>query len=214
MLLNADFSQRAIMRADGAVWSPSSSPGVTRRMLDRVGDEVARATSIVRYAPGSRFAEHKHEGGEEFIVLEGVFSDAGGDYPMGAYVRNPPGTAHAPWTNEGCVIFVKLCQMHEGDRAQLRIDTNLHPWINARMPLSEGIDEHVALLRAEAGKTFALGGKELLFETLVLTGAFEFEGRTIGPHDWLRLPAGEMIEAHALSNLTLWSKKARAPILI
>ena len=31
-------------------------PGVDRRMLDHIGDEVARATSIVRYAPHSHFS--------------------------------------------------------------------------------------------------------------------------------------------------------------
>ncbi|GAL13613.1 hypothetical protein JCM19233_4618 [Vibrio astriarenae] len=51
--------------------------------LDRVGGEVARATSIVRYKPNSAFSPHTHDGGEEFFVLEGVFSDEHGDYPQG-----------------------------------------------------------------------------------------------------------------------------------
>jgi hypothetical protein len=59
-------------------------------MLDRIGDEVARATSIVRYAPASHFSPHVHDGGEEFLVLEGTFQDEHGDYPVGSYVRNPP----------------------------------------------------------------------------------------------------------------------------
>jgi anti-sigma factor ChrR (cupin superfamily) len=77
-------------------------------MLDRIGDEVVRATSIVRYAPGSHFSAHTHGGGEEFFVLNGVFQDEHGDYPVGSYVRNPPTSSHVPGSDLGCVIFVKL----------------------------------------------------------------------------------------------------------
>jgi len=63
-------------------------------MLDRIGEEVAQATSIVRYAAGSHFDRHVHDGGEEILVPHGVFSDEYGDYPAGAYVRNPPGASH------------------------------------------------------------------------------------------------------------------------
>src|SRR3954470_9992491 len=53
MELNADFSQRVVVHAARLPWVASPMPGVERRMLDRIGEEVARATSIVRYAPGS-----------------------------------------------------------------------------------------------------------------------------------------------------------------
>ena len=69
MQLNADFSQRALVRPDDSPWIASPMPGVERRMLDRIGDEVARATSIVRYAAGSHFSAHQHPGGEEFLVI-------------------------------------------------------------------------------------------------------------------------------------------------
>ena len=82
--------------------------GVDRRMLDRVGGEVARATSIVRYAEGSSFPEHTHSGGEEFIVRDGGFQDEHGDFPAGTYVRKPAGTHHIPRSEPGCTIFVKL----------------------------------------------------------------------------------------------------------
>ncbi len=83
-------------------------PGVERRMLERDGDEVARATSLVRFAPNSAFSAHRHGGGEEFLVLEGVFSDESGDFPAGTYARNPVGSRHVPSSELGCVIFVKL----------------------------------------------------------------------------------------------------------
>ena len=80
MELNADFTQQAIVHGAFISWQPSPIPGVERRMLDRIGDEVARATTIVRYAPGSQLSPHTHGGGEEFLVLEGVFQDEHGDY--------------------------------------------------------------------------------------------------------------------------------------
>ena len=113
MLINADFAQRSVVRPDDVDWSPSPMIGVERKMLDRVGGEVARATSIVRYAAASSFPSHLHSGGEEFLVLDGVFEDEHGGYPVGSYVRNPPGSAHAPRSREGCIIFVRLRQFRE-----------------------------------------------------------------------------------------------------
>src|SRR5438046_1035028 len=102
-------------------------PGIERRMLDRIGGEVASATSIVRYAVQSRFSPHTHGGGEEFLVLEGVFQDEHGDYPAGTYVRNPPTSRHTPGSESGCIIFVKLWQFDPADRTRVRIETAFMP---------------------------------------------------------------------------------------
>ncbi|MEL6542736.1 MAG: cupin domain-containing protein, partial [Pseudomonadota bacterium] len=124
MEINADFAKPVFAHTDAIDWIPSPMAGVDRRMLDRVGDEVARATSIVRYAEGSSFPEHTHSGGEEFIVLEGVFQDEHGDYPAGTYVRNPVGTHHIPGSEPGCTIFVKLWQFDPVDQEQFAVDLN------------------------------------------------------------------------------------------
>src|SRR5579862_645998 len=124
MELNADFSRRVVVHAARLPWVPSPMAGVERRMLDRIGDEVARATSIVRYAPRSRFSPHTHGGGEEFLVLDGVFQDERGDYPAGTYVRNPPTSRHTPRSEAGCTILVKLHQFDPTDRTDIRLDTN------------------------------------------------------------------------------------------
>ena len=116
MNLNAEFGARAAVHAARLDWTPSPIPGVDRRMLDRLGDEVARATSIVRYAPHSHFSPHTHGGGEEFLVLDGIFQDEHGDYPAGTYVRNPPTTSHTPGSEPGCTLFVKLWQFDPDDR--------------------------------------------------------------------------------------------------
>src|SRR5580765_5283685 len=132
MQLNADFSRRVAVHAARLAWTPSPIAGVERRMLDRIGDEVARATSIVRYAPQSRFSAHTHGGGEEFLVLEGVFQDEHGDYPAGSYVRNPPTSRHTPGSAPGCTLFVKLWQFDPEDRVHLRTDTGRTPYVPAR----------------------------------------------------------------------------------
>ena len=118
MNLHDDFSQRVLLSTAQMPWVPSPIAGVERRLLDRIGGEVARATSIVRYAPGSQFPSHTHGGGEEFIVLEGVFQDEHGDYPAGSYVRNPPRSRHKPGSEPGCTIFVKLWQFDPQDRQE------------------------------------------------------------------------------------------------
>ena len=154
MELNADFSQRAVVHAARLAWTPSPIPGVERRMLDRIGDEVARATSIVRYAPHSRFSPHTHGGGEEFLVLDGVFQDEHGDFPAGSYVRNPPTSSHTPGSEPGCTIFVKLWQFDPDDRTHVRIDTATMSYVPdpgragvELMPLFQDARESVRLER-------------------------------------------------------------------
>ena len=110
MNINSDFAQKAVINTADLDWNPSPISGVERKYLDRIGDELARATSLVRYSPESSFTEHIHGGGEEILVLEGTFSDEYGDYPAGTYIRNPPNSKHGPHSKEGCVLFVKLLQ--------------------------------------------------------------------------------------------------------
>jgi quercetin dioxygenase-like cupin family protein len=213
MELNADFSQRIALHAAKLPWVPSPMAGVDRRMLDRIGDEVARATSIVRYAPGSHFAPHTHGGGEEFLVLEGVFQDEHGDYPPGSYIRNPPTTRHTPGSAPGCVIFVKLWQFDPNDRTEVRIDTGKasfepapkRPGV-AIMPLFKDEREEVRLERWAPSARIDLtlpGGAEFL----VLSGNFEEQGETFAAQSWLRLPADAKLHAKAgADGSRLWIK--------
>lgn len=100
-----------IIHTDEMDWSASPSPGVWRKRLERVGPpEAGRVRSVVRYDAGSAFSEHPHPDEEEILVLEGVFSDHSGDYPAGSYLLNPEGFAHAPFSEPGCTLFVKLKQ--------------------------------------------------------------------------------------------------------
>jgi anti-sigma factor ChrR (cupin superfamily) len=203
MQLNADFTQRAVVHAATLEWTLSPIAGVERRMLDRIGGEVARATSIVRYAPHSHFSRHTHEGGEEFFVLEGVFQDEHGDYPAGSYVRNPPTSAHTPGSEPGCTILVKLWQFDATDRTQVRIDTTKRMY--ERDPLRAGVEvmplhrdgyEVVALERWRAGTRVALEAPAGL-ELVVLDGDFSDASDCFRYQSWLRLPARSVVRAQA-----------------
>lgn len=196
MQLHADLSQRAIVLTSELPWQASPMPGVQRRMLDRDGDEVARATSIVRYAPNSKFSAHTHGGGEEFFVLEGIFTDEHGDYPAGTYIRNPVGSSHCPRSDEGCTIFVKLWQMSPDDRQYVRINTQQSTWIPGLIagldviPLHQFQSEQVALVRWQPDTYFQRhrhwGGEEIF----VLEGTFEDEHGCYPQGTWLRNPPG------------------------
>ncbi len=127
--LNADLSQRAVVRTADMDWQPSPSPTVWRKRLYLDGPaEAGIVTSVVRYDAGSSFPSHSHPGGEEIFVLEGTFSDEHGDYPAGSYLLNPDGTSHAPFSKDGCTLFVKLRQYAGTGRMQVQMDTNVLDW--------------------------------------------------------------------------------------
>jgi anti-sigma factor ChrR (cupin superfamily) len=200
MNINADLGQRAVVHSEELPWIDSPLPGVQRRMLERDGGEVARATSVVRYAPDSSFDAHTHGGGEEFLVLDGVFSDEHGDFGPGMYVRNPPGSRHTPRSAKGCTILVKLRQMDPEDQEYVRIDTTTAPWQPgpiagvAVLPLFERESERVALLKLAPGTRLGRHEHQGGEETFVLEGAFEDELGRYPKGAWLRNPPGS---AHA-----------------
>lgn len=215
MNLNADFDSPVIVHSDQLEWQASPMKGVDRRMLDRIGGEVARATTIVRYAPGSAFSAHTHTGGEEFIVLEGVFQDEHGDFPAGTYVRNPPTTSHTPSSAEGCTIFVKLWQFDMEDRTQFRktMAEELAAPVDgvATAILHKDEREVVSYSHIDAEATLtsqAQGG----IEVLVIDGSITTGGDMLRKNDWLRLPEGETLSAvGGPEGAKLWIKTGHLP---
>jgi len=195
MRINADLDRAALVDTTALDWSPSPSHGVERRMIERAGDELARATSLVRYAPGSRFDAHTHGGGEEFLVLAGTFCDEEGRFPAGTYVRNLVGTAHAPHTDEGCTIFVKLWWMHPDDQQSARVDTtDPEAWEPGPWPgtyylcLHRYAGEETGMLALEPSAGIPArdvdGGEELL----VVSGEARMNGETLAEGTWHRHP--------------------------
>jgi quercetin dioxygenase-like cupin family protein len=202
--LNADTGERAIMQGATLPWVPSPLPGVERRPLYRVGAEQARATSLVRYAPGSHFSAHLHSGGEEFLVLEGVFEDEHGRYPVGSYVRNPPGSSHSPGASGGCMIFVRLRQFHVDDHEQRVVQLNP----KGSQLLFENVHERVWVEDAQPGSPVRMANPRGL-EILVLDGAVAGTDYRLQSLSWMRLPPGMPFEAETgPEGARLWIKDA------
>ena len=201
MDVNADFTKRVVVHGEAIDWEPSPMPGVERRRLDRVVAEHERVTTIVRYAPGSRFSAHVHGGGEEFIVLDGTFQDDYGDWPAGSYIRNPPQSRHTPGSAPGCTIFVKLWQFDPQDRTFVHahmdklgeVPHRERPGVDVS-PLYRDAREDVRFERWAPGATVTLDSGAGA-EVLVLYGGFEQGGDTLRRHSWLRTPPGATLEA-------------------
>lgn len=192
-MLNMDFTQRVVIKSEHLDWLTSPAIGVWRKPFERQEQEAGHITSIVRYDPNSKFRPHPHPMGEEIFVLEGTFSDETGNFPAGTYLRNPPNSTHAPFSNNGCVIFVKLNQFNEQDLKQVRIDTNRQEWLAGVgglqvMPLHEFEQEHVALVKWPQGERFQshhhIGGEEIL----VLSGTLNDEYGEYPKGTWVRNP--------------------------
>ncbi|MGB1238856.1 MAG: cupin domain-containing protein [Pseudomonadales bacterium] len=212
MKIAADFTQRVVVHSAQQPWVDSPIPQVQRKPLDRVGGEVARATTIVRFAPGSVFSAHVHGGGEEFVVLEGVFQDEHGDYGPGSYIRNPPQSAHTPYSREGCVILVKLWQFSPDDRIQVRLQIDA---AEAAPKQCEGVvqrllyrdaREDVSALILQPGTRYTLsaeGGAEVF----VLQGEVRTAKEKLVKYSWLRAPVGDVLTLEARdSEAKLWIK--------
>ena len=201
MEINADFSKRVVIHTTEVEWQDSPMKGVRRRMLDRVGGEVARATSIVSYAPDSKFSPHVHTGGEEFFVLEGVFQDEHGDFPAGSYIRNPPESKHTPGSESGCVIFVKLWQFDLRDRQHVSADMNHSKTINDTTREGVQVSELFSDDRETVTHEQWPANSQVKIDTrdgaeiFVLDGTFSESNDHLKKQSWMRLPVGASFAA-------------------
>jgi quercetin dioxygenase-like cupin family protein len=208
---NDDLSLRARVDTAELPWAGSPADGVWRRRLELGGGPRPRLTTVVRFAPGSAFPEHVHDGGEEYLVLDGTFSDERGDYPAGSYVRNPPGSRHAPSSRDGCELFVKLRQFAPGDEGEVVVRPAARRWRSLaaglrQCPLHAFGDERVALLAWDTAATWRTGPDDGGIELLVLAGPIETGGEILATGSWLRCPAGEAPELAATGGALAWIK--------
>lgn len=194
LTLNTDYSKRCVVDSDALAWQASPAPAVHRKYLERDGGEVARATSIVRYGAGAAFSTHLHELGEEILVLDGTFSDEFGNYGPGTYIKNPPGSSHAPFSEGGCTLFVKLRHLAPNDHDRVVVHTAESTWYRGMvegltvMPLSEFETSHTAMVRWAPGTYFNphrhFGGEEIF----VVDGVFSDEHGSYPKGSWIRSP--------------------------
>ncbi len=155
---------------------------------------MARATSIVRYEAGAKFHLHEHGLGEEILVLDGTLSDEFGDYDAGTYLKNPSGSSHAPFSEHGCTLFVKLRHLARDDSERVVVNTQKAPWFRGMvdgltvMPLSEFGTSHTAMVRWAPGTYFNphrhYGGEEIY----VVEGVFSDEHGSYSQGSWIRSP--------------------------
>jgi len=211
MNINDDFNQRVVINHHDLPWVPSPELSVERRMLERQGNEIAKATSIVRYQAGSKFQAHQHELGEEIFVLDGTFSDQTGNYSAGTYIMNPPGSSHAPFSESGCTLFVKL--RHLGSEQVIRevIDTTTAPWYQGMVP---GLNV-MPLMQQGSGSTLVRWAPQTFFnphrhyggeEIFVIDGVFEDEHGRYPAGSWIRSPHMSMHKPFSSEGCTIFVK--------
>lgn len=216
MRLHANAGERIVIDTRAAAWTPSPEPGVERILLERVGEEVARATSIVRYLPGARFKTHEHGRGEELLVLAGELRDEHGTYPAGTYLRNPWGTRHAPFSPSGCTLFVKLRQMSADDREVVVVQDAVARCVPIRagtpcgLVLHQDAHESVSLVRWPPGYTDTHHCHARGEEILVLEGELADEHGRYGEGTWLRQPPGSVHMPFTSRGCLFWMKTGAA----
>lgn len=214
-VINGDLSARVAVDTARMEWAASPSRTVWRKRVHLVGPpESGQVTSLVRYDPGATFPMHDHPAGEEIFVLEGVFSDEHGDWPAGTYLLNPEGFRHAPFSRDGCVLFVKLRQFPGRSRRNVAVSTHSLEWQRGPKPGIEtkllysqaGFSDSARLERwaanAELGRLEYPAGAEFF----VLEGAFEDETGRFEKGAWLRLPAGAAHEPTTREGCLLYVK--------
>jgi len=220
--INGDLSIRAVVDTTQMEWTPSPSGSVWRKRVHLVGPaESGQVTSVVRYEPHSRFPAHDHPEGEEILVLEGVFSDEHGDWAAGAYLLNPEGFRHTPFSEPGCVLFVKLRQFAGPQRRHTIVDTHQLAWESSSIPgvaykaLYEqpGFSDVMLLERWHPQADLGIVSYEQGAELLVLDGEFADETGTYPAGCWLRLPADSSHHPRSPRGCTLYIKKSGLPYL-
>lgn len=220
--LNGDLSVRVSVDTQSMEWQPSPSGTVWRKRVHRVGPaESGQVTSVVRYEAGAKFPAHDHPGGEEILVLEGVFSDEHGDWPAGTYLLNPEGFSHAPFSRDGCTLFVKLRQFPGLDRTHIALQTAERLWkpsvrkisswkkLYAQEPYSDFMRLEAWDTPAELGQINFPQGAELL----VLKGQFSEEGTNYRTHSWLRIPPGGSVTPTSDDYCEVYIKEGGFPYL-
>ena len=213
--LNGNWDDTVVVCSNEQPWIASPRQGVLRRPMYRLGGEVARATSVVRYEPGSVFDKHQHPGGEEIFVLEGVFQDEFGDYPAGSYLRNPPGSSHAPRSVGGCEIFVKLWQFCPGDSQSTRIHTDQATWTDTGtdgttiLPLHSYGGVNVQLIGLPAvSQKFSLSFENGM-EIFVIRGRIEDRSGQYGAGCWLRHPRSGRLDIQSPDGAIVYVETGR-----
>lgn len=208
--LNMDRRLAVLVRPGDQHWLDAPQAPVRRWPLEREAPESGEVTSLVEYLPGARFPQHRHPNGEEILVLSGVFSDEGGDYPAGSYLRSPAGSRHSPFSQPGCQIFVKLNQFAQSDMTTVRLMPQQLHW----QTLEQGVEQ--AQLHAFANECSSLQRyakampvqlpEQTQGEILVLEGSLTLDDEPLPAGSWLRVPSFDALRLTAAENTLILVK--------
>jgi anti-sigma factor ChrR (cupin superfamily) len=216
LAINGDLAARVAVDTSAMEWMPSPSGTVWRKRVHRVGPvESGQVTSVVRYEPSSTFHAHDHPDGEEILVLDGVFSDEHGDWPAGTYLLNPEGFRHAPFSRDGCVLFVKLRQFPGRTRAHVALRTDTVAWqptaragVAVRPLYSQtGFADSMRLERWARGVELERVDYANGAELFVIEGSFADADGTFAAGSWLRLPPGAAHSPRSADGCVLYIKE-------
>ena len=220
--INGDLRVRAVADTTRMAWTPSPSGSVWRKRVHLVGPpESGQVTSVVRYEPRSSFPAHDHPEGEEILVLEGVFSDEHGDWPAGTFLLNPEGFRHAPFSEPGCVLFVKLRQFAGRERRHVVVDTRSLAWEASSIPAvtckplyqQAGFTDSTRLERWAPQADLGVLSYEQGAEFFVLEGEFTDEAGAYRAGCWLRLPVSSRHHPRSAGGCTLYVMRSGLPYL-
>ncbi len=177
-------------------WEHSPRRGVWRkRLFHRGGVENGIVTSLVRFDPSASFQEHDHPKGGEILVLPSVFSDHTGDHQPGTHLLNPEGFSHAPFSQSGCLLFVRLLQ-HEG-RSQVTSVLKDHGTEPGFVRTMLGYDQSchrellTGTLRGDCPVSLGHGVADDAavyshrIDCFVVDGSFSLDDHVMGTQDWL-----------------------------
>jgi anti-sigma factor ChrR (cupin superfamily) len=220
--ISGDLSRNCSIDTAKLPWVPSPSGTVWRKRVHLVGPpEAGQVTSVVRYESNSNFPTHEHPDGEEILVLEGIFSDQQGDWPAGTFLLNPEGFQHAPFSKQGCVLFVKLRQFSGLDRRHAAIDTTSLAWLSTpvagvmkkRLYAQEGFTDTITLEKWEAGVALGTTSYVAGAEIFVVEGNFSDDNGTYEQGHWLRFPVSAEHRPQSEGGCILYIKRGGLPYL-
>ncbi|MBD2437123.1 cupin domain-containing protein [Nostoc sp. FACHB-110] len=193
--INHDSFSRAAVLSNSLTWYKTLHTGILFGCFESDQDVQSHpVTMLTKFEPGGFFGLHGHPGGEEILVLQGNFQDETGVHPPGTYLLNPEGFIHRPYSDEGCLTFVKLRQHGGKTRRQVRVNIFELPWQAGIIPeikvklLYEQMDypEKVWIEQWQPGTALSNVVENEVKEIFVIEGTWSDELGDYPAYSWVR----------------------------
>jgi anti-sigma factor ChrR (cupin superfamily) len=206
---------RAAVLSTSLTWHQTSFTGIGFGCFESDSEvQEHPVTLLTRFAPGGFFPLHGHPGGEEILVLQGNFADETGVHPPGTYMLNPEGFIHRPYSDEGCLTFVKLRQ--HGGKARQQVKTNIYEssWQTSPIPQIEkkvlyeqtGFPEKVWIERWQPGTALSNVVNSEVKEIFVIEGTWSDELGSYPVGSWLRYPPNQTYSPSSATGCLVYVK--------